>query len=232
MVTEKSTSRKQLVVSFVYLLLFPVLLFLLAGDWHWLEGWLFSLIFCGLSLFAVVYLYLKDPDLLNERFGPPIQKNQKSWDKFLLIIFFLSFLAWYVVMPLDARRFNWSPIFPPWLRLVGVVVFIIAFYFLFSAMRENTFAAPVVKMQRERGQKVISTGPYAIVRHPMYTGGLLLFIGGPLLLGSVLGLLVGALLIVILVVRIFGEEKMLHQELAGYTEYTQQVRARLIPYLF
>ena len=228
----KSTSLKQVLVSFFYLLLFPVLLFLLAGDWHWFEGWLFSLIFCGLSLFVVIYLYVKDPDLLNERFGPPIQKNQKLWDKFLLVVFFLGFLSWYAIMPLDARRFHWSPVFPLWLRLFGAIVFIVAFYLLFSAMRENTFAAPVVKMQRDRGQKVISTGPYAIVRHPMYTGGVLLFIGGPLLLGSALGLLVGALLIVILVVRIFGEEQMLHHELAGYTAYAKQVRSRLIPFLF
>ncbi len=180
----------------------------------------------------VIYLYFKDPELLNERFGPPVQKDQKPWDKFLLVVFFLGFLGWFAIMPLDARRFGWSPVFPLWLRLLGVIVFVAGFYFLFSAMRENTFAAPVVKMQRERGQKVISTGPYAMVRHPMYTGGLLLFIGGPLLLGSVLGLLVGAVLIVILVVRILGEEKMLRQELPGYTDYTKHVRARLIPFLF
>jgi protein-S-isoprenylcysteine O-methyltransferase Ste14 len=228
----KSSSLKQLIISFFYLLLFPAILFLLAGDWQWPEGWAFSLIFCVLSFLAVLYLYVKDPDLLNERFGSPIQKNQKAWDKLLLMIFLLGFWTWYAIMPLDARRFHWSPLFPLWSRLFGAAVFVVAFYLLFSALRENTFAAPVVKMQRERGQKVIFTGPYAIVRHPMYTGGTLLFIGGPLLLGSVFGLLVGALLIVILVVRIFGEEKMLHQELAGYTEYTKKVRSRLIPFLF
>jgi protein-S-isoprenylcysteine O-methyltransferase Ste14 len=228
----KLSSLGQVIFSLFYLLLFPLILFLLAGDWRWPEGSAFSLIFCGLSFLVVVYLYLKDPDLLNERFGSPLQKDQKAWDKFLLIVFFLGFLAWYAVMPLDARRFHWSPEFPLWLRVVGAVVFIVAFYLLFSAMRENTFAAPVVKMQKERGQKVIATGPYAIVRHPMYSGGSLLFIGGPLLLGSVYGLGIGAILIVVLAIRSIGEEQMLKQELDGYPEYMNRIKWRLLPFVF
>jgi len=111
-------------------------------------------------------------------------------------------------------------------------LFVAGFYFLFGAMRENTFAAPVVKMQKERGQKVISTGLYGIVRHPMYAGGTLLFLGGPLLLGSIYGLAVGVLLTVILAVRVLGEEQMLKQELEGYTDYMSKVRWRMIPFVY
>ena len=135
-------------------------------------------------------------------------------------------------MPLDARRFGWSPEFPLWIKIMGTLLFILAFIILFSALEENTFAAPVVKMQKERRQKVISTGLYGIVRHPMYLGGSLLFIGGALLLGSVYGLAMGLLLIIIIAVRSIGEEEMLRQELDGYNEYMKEVKWRLIPFVF
>ena len=212
--------------------MFPIMLFVLAGDWRWTEGWLFSILFCSLSFATLVYLYVNDPALLNERFGPPVQKGQKSWDKILLSAFFLGFLVWFAIMPLDAKRFRWSPEFPLWIKVVGTLLFILAFIILFGALKENTFAAPVVKMQKERGQTVISTGLYGIVRHPMYTGGTLLFIGGSLLLGSLYGLAVGLLLTIILAVRSIGEETMLRQELDGYSEYMKRVKWRLIPFVF
>jgi protein-S-isoprenylcysteine O-methyltransferase Ste14 len=99
-------------------------------------------------------------------------------------------------------------------------------------MRENTFAAPVVKMQKERGQKVISTGMYGIIRHPMYAGAVLLFISTPLLLGSIYGLAIGLLLIVTLATRSLGEEAMLRQELDGYSDYMNKVKWRIIPFVF
>ena len=222
----------QLIFSVVYLSFFPPILFWLAGDWKWIEGWIFSLLFCLFSFATVLYLYVKDPALLNERFGSPLQQNQKSWDKFLLMLFFFAFLIWYAIMPLDARQFGWSPPFPIWIKLIGALLFSLGFYLLYRAMKENTYAAPVIKMQKERGQTVIATGPYAIVRHPMYTGGTLLFLGGPLLLGSLYGLLAGVLLSLMLALRTFGEEAMLRDELAGYEEYRKHVRWRLIPYLF
>lgn len=180
----------------------------------------------------VVYLYIKDPALLNERFGSPVQKEQKSWDKLLLPLFLLGFLIWFAIMPLDAKRFGLSPEFPLWIKIVGTVLYGLAFVVLFSALRENTFAAPVVKMQKERGQKVISSGLYGIVRHPMYLGGTLLSIGAPLMLGSIYGLAMGILLIVILAIRSVGEEEMLRQELDGYDQYMKKVKWRLIPFVF
>lgn len=222
----------QVIFSFFYLLIFPVALFFLAGDWHWIEGWMFSIIFCGASFAIVVYLYLHDPDLLNERFSWPVQKTQKAWDKWLLVFFFLGFLGWYAIMPVDARRFHWSPQFPVWLRIIGGIMFILAFLLLFGALKENTFAAPVIKMQKERGQKVISTGLYGIVRHPMYSGATLLFVAGPILLGSIYGVVLGLLLTIMLAVRSVGEESMLKEELAGYSDYMREVKWRVIPFIF
>jgi protein-S-isoprenylcysteine O-methyltransferase Ste14 len=222
----------KLIGSLIYLLFFPVILFLLAGDWRWTEGWIFSIVFCALCFVTLIYLYFKDPALLKERFGSPIQEGQKPWDRVVLSLFFLEFLVWYAIMPLDARRFGWSPAFPLWVKIVGAILVVISSAIVFEALNENTFAAPVVKMQKERGQKVISTGLYGIVRHPMYAGATLLFIGAPLLLNSVYGLIIGFVLIVTIAIRSLGEEAMLKQELEGYSVYMKKVRWRLIPFLF
>jgi protein-S-isoprenylcysteine O-methyltransferase Ste14 len=222
----------KVISSLFYLLIFPVVLFLLAGDWRWVEGWVYSVSFLAMSFGTLVYLYFHDPALLKERFGSPIQQTQKPWDKVLLSLFFVEFIVWFAIMPLDARRFHWSPAFPPWLRALGALLQIVATYIVFAALRENTFAAPVVKMQRERGQKVISSGLYGIVRHPMYAGATLLFIAGPLLLGSIAGLALSLLLIITIGARAVGEEAMLKAELEGYREYMRKVKWRMIPYVF
>ncbi len=146
--------------------------------------------------------------------------------------FLVGTIVWFILIPLDAGRFHWSPEFPLWVKVIGAILYISNFPVIFAAFRENSFAAPVVKMQKERGQKVISTGIYSIIRHPMYLGGTLLMLGAPLLLGSVYGLLLGILLTITLYFRTFGEEKMLIQELEGYPEYMKKVRWRIIPYVF
>ena len=207
------SSFSKLVITFIYLLIYPVLLFLLAGDWRWAEGWMFSACFCSLSFATVLYLYFKDPALLNERFGSPFQKGQESWDKIVIVLLMVGFLSRFVVMPLDAKRFGWSPPFPLWIKIIGALLFVSSFAVLFGALKENTFASPIVKMQRMRGQRVISTGLYAVVRHPMNTGGLLLFTGAPLLLNSIYGLASGILLTILLAFRAVGEEKMLVREI-------------------
>jgi protein-S-isoprenylcysteine O-methyltransferase Ste14 len=229
---KSSRALYQVIFSFFYLLVFPAILLFLAGDWRWKEGWIFSIIFFVGSFATVVYLYAKDPALLDERFGSPIQKGQKLWDKIFLPIFFLGFIVWFAVMPLDAKRFGWSPEFPFWTRILGALLLIAALSILFAALKENTFAAPVVKMQSERGQKLISTGLYGVVRHPMYLGGTLLFLGTPLLLGSFYGLALGLLLTILMAMRSLGEEQMLVRELPGYNDYMKRVKWRLVPFIF
>jgi len=224
--------KTKLIGSFIYLAFFPVILFALAGDWRWIEGWVFSIIFLLMCFSTLLYLYFYDPALLKERFGSPIQQGQKSWDKVLLSLFFVDFLVWFAIMPLDAQRYHWSPTFPLWLRALGTVLLTISIIMVFEALRENTFAAPVVKMQKERGQTVVSTGIYGVVRHPMYAGALLLFVSGPLLLGSVWGLIISVVLIVTIAVRSIGEEAMLKQELEGYSDYMKRVKWRMIPFVF
>jgi protein-S-isoprenylcysteine O-methyltransferase Ste14 len=206
---NSAISIPKLIGALFQLLLFPVILFGLAGDLRWTEGWVFSVIFLAMCYGTLVYLYFHDPELLKERFGSPFQETQKRWDKVLLSLFFVEFIVWWAIMPLDARRYGWSPAFPFWAKAIGTLLLVIAVYIVFEALKENTFAAPVVKMQKERGQKVISTGLYGIVRHPMYAGAVLLFFSAPLLLGSVFGLALGLVLIITIAALCVGEEAML-----------------------
>jgi protein-S-isoprenylcysteine O-methyltransferase Ste14 len=229
---DTAVPRSKLIGAFFYLLVFPAILLLFGGDWRWTEGWVYSILFYVMCSGNLLYLHFKDPALLKERFGSPVQKEQKPWDKVVLLLFFLEFLIWFAIMPLDARRFHWSPEFPLWIRIAGALLLILGMALVFEALRENTFAAPVVKMQKERGQRVISTGMYGVVRHPMYAGAVLLFISTPLLLGSVYGLAFGLLLIVTIAARSVGEESMLKRELEGYSDYTKKVKWRIIPFLF
>jgi len=230
--TDEPIPRSKLIGAFFYLLIFPVILLFLSGDWRWTEGWIYSILFYIMCSANLLYLHFKDPALLKERFGSPVQKEQKPWDKVLLILFFIEFLVCFAIMPLDARRFHWSPEFPLWIRVAGALLLAVALFMVFEALRENTFAAPVVKMQKERGQKVISTGMYGVVRHPMYAGAVLLFISTPLLLGSIYGLALGLLLIITIAARSVGEEAMLKQELEGYRDYMKKVKWRIIPFVF
>ena len=230
--TNESIPRSKLISAFFYLLIFPAILLFLGGDWRWTEGWVYSILFYVMCSANLLYLHFKDPALLKERFGSPVQKEQKSWDKVLLMLFFIEFLVSFAIMPLDARRFHWSPLFPLWIRIAGALLLALALFMVFEALRENTFAAPVVKMQKERGQKVISTGMYGVVRHPMYAGAVLLFISTPLLLGSIYGLALGLLLIITIAARSVGEEAMLKQELEGYSDYMKRVKWRIIPFVF
>jgi protein-S-isoprenylcysteine O-methyltransferase Ste14 len=230
--TNESIPRSKLIGAFFYLLIFPAILLLLGGDWRWTEGWIYSILFYTMCSANLLYLHFKDPALLKERFGSPVQKEQKPWDKVLLMLFFIEFLVSFAIMPLDARRFHWSPEFPLWIKIAGALLLTLGLAMVFEALRENTFAAPVVKMQKERGQKVISTGMYGVVRHPMYAGAVLLFISTPLLLGSIYGLALGVLLIVTIAARSVGEEAMLKQELAGYSDYMNRVKWRIIPFVF
>ena len=214
------------------MLIFPAAMLFISGNWLWLEGWLFSIWFLGLCYFIIIYLYRYDPALLEERYRKLGSGEEKGWDKYFVYILFPSFVIWFVIMPLDAQRFAWTANFPAWLEPLGLIFLIGSAFFLFRSYKDNTFVSPLVRIQSERDQKVVSTGVYGFVRHPMYLGGVLLFLGAPLLLGSVYGLTMGVFLSILFVARIMGEEKMLVEELEGYVDYKKKVKYRLIPYVW
>ena len=128
-------------------------------------------------------------------------------------------------------RFHWTHL-PLWLQVVGVLVLVGSFVMMYLAFRENAFVTPTVRIQEERGQTVVSSGPYKYVRHPMYSGFLLFFVGMPLLLGSAFGLLLAPVLIGVIARRAVLEERLLRKELPGYDAYMAQVKYRFIPYVW
>ena len=207
---------------------FAALLFVSAGTLLWPAGWAFIAIFFSFAVAIVLWLAREDPELLAERMSSPIQRGQPLWDKVFVVAVMVLFVAWLILMPLDAVRFGWSEV-PDWLQLVGALGVVLSFYIMFLTFRENAYLALVAKVQQERGQSVVSTGPYRYVRHPMYASMLLFFPGSALLLGSWWGLMFCTVLLGLLVWRIPLEERMLENGLTGYDEYARRVRYRLIP---
>ncbi|MET4207213.1 isoprenylcysteine carboxylmethyltransferase family protein [Bradyrhizobium sp. LA2.1] len=203
------------------------LLFACAGTMHWPSAWVFLATCALLGPLCGWWLYRVDPALLAERLRPVLQKDQPAADKAFMIVFVIAMLAWLAAMGLD-RRTQFSDM-PVALQALGLVLFVLSTLFILWVFRENSFAAPVVKLQADRAQRVVSTGPYAHVRHPMYSGMILFFAGVPLLLGSWWGLVMAPVIVVLFAVRIGIEERTLREGLPGYSNYMTRVRYRLLP---
>jgi len=222
----------KLVIEFAILMAFMAgLLFWPAGTFDWPGAWIFlsEFLICGMAI--SLWLLRYDPALLRERLSGAFQKGQVFWDKVFMGLVSIFWFGWVVLMAFDAKR--WSLFhMPEELIYAGAVLMAVGFFVIWLTFRENSFATTVIKIQRERGQKVISTGPYSIVRHPMYAGGALYMIAMPLLLGSWIGLACLPLLIGGLMLRIPIEEAALRKGLDGYDEYAARVRYRLLPFIW
>ena len=203
------------------------LLFASAGTLDWPAAWGFLITCTVLGPISGWWLYRIDPALLAERLRPMIQKDQPAADKAFMGVFMLAMLAWLVVIGLDRRHL--ASDMPIALQALGFLLFLLSMGIILWVFRENSFAAPVVKLQAERAQHVVSTGPYAYVRHPMYSGLVPFFLGVPLLLGSWWGTGLALPLFLLLAIRIRIEERTLTQGLPGYADYAARVRYRLLP---
>jgi len=219
---------KLLVEIAVMLAIFAGVLFGAAGTLDWPSGWAFLALFAATSVTISLWLASIDPGLLAERLKPPVQKDQKPWDRVFLLGVTIGYIAWLALMAWDARRTAWSHV-PVWAQVVGAGLIVASYLGIAWVFRTNSFAAPVIKIQAERRQTVVSTGPYAFVRHPMYAFALPQFVGGPLMLGSWWGLAGAMLLTLAVAARTLGEEKMLRAELDGYDDYARRVRWRYVP---
>ena len=217
-----------IVQNVLWLIAMGVLLFVPAGDLDWPAGWVFLATLMASAVILSVWLARHDPALLAERMKFPVRREQKGWDRILTALLLIAYVAWTALAGLDAGRFYWSSM-PLLLQALGFALIIACMVFAWLTFRENTFAAPVVRIQTERGQKAITTGPYALVRHPMYAGALLFMIGQPLLLGSWWALAAAPVLILLMAIRAVGEERELARALPGYAQYMKTVRFRLIP---
>jgi protein-S-isoprenylcysteine O-methyltransferase Ste14 len=223
----KSEKRRQLGLKSILMTLMGFIVlatffFLPAGTLNYGEAWVYLAILFIPMIGAMVYLLNRDLDLLEHRLNlNERREQQKGIIKWALLIFILAFL-----LPGFDRRFGWSHL-PDWLVVTSDVLVLAGYGIFFLVMRENSYASRTIEIQDN--QKVISTGPYAIVRHPMYVGVLLLYIFSPLALGSWVALIPMLGMIPFIVLRIQDEEKALLADLDGYREYTQNVRYRLIP---
>ncbi len=208
-----------------------VIIFLGAGTIHYAGGWMYLGEMIAISAVLGPHMARVDPGLLKERLKPPMQKDQPLADKLVLIPILILLIGGMGVMAADAARWHWSWM-PASVQWAGCGLLLAAVWFMYWTMRTNSFAAPVVKIQKDRGQAVISTGPYAIVRHPMYFGALFYFAATSLVLGSWWGLAMDPILAVLLGIRIGIEEKTLRIGLDGYDDYARRVRWRLVRHIW
>jgi len=207
---------------------FFAIIFIPAWTLDYWQGWAFLVTLSLSTTLVTIYMARYDTKLLESRLrmGPRAEKilAQKIITAFGSLIF-----VGFVIMVLD-HRFGWSPAVPATLSIFGDVLAALGILVYFLVVKENRYAAATVDVAE--GQTVVSTGPYAIVRHPMYAGAILVFVGAPLALGSWWGLLFIPLVIAVFAWRLLSEEKFLRENLAGYADYAQSVRYRLLPYIW
>jgi protein-S-isoprenylcysteine O-methyltransferase Ste14 len=205
-----------------------LLLFITAGTIYYWQAWIYLAFFFGFSFFITLYLMRKDPALLARRVSGGPTAEKRKVERIIMVFASLGFIALLVIPALDRRR-QWSQV-PYTITIMGYLLFVIGWIIIFFVYRENSFASATIEVAGD--QKVISTGPYAIVRHPMYAGALLYCFGTPLALGSYWGLLALAFMMPFLLWRLLDEEKLLSENLPGYAEYCKKVRWRLMPGVF
>ncbi len=223
---RRSYRRIIALVLLVLPIFFALFLFLPAGTLAWRNGWRFLMVLLPAGTLGGLYVLRVNPEILVAR--SRIQKGTKGWDRILLGVLFPAMAAVFPAAALDDGRFHWFPL-SWWFRGLGYVLLTAGIGIMTWAQAVNRFFEPGVRIQTDRGQTVIDTGPYAVIRHPGYVGACLLFTGIALSLGSLWALIPAGISSLILIVRTRWEDQTLRAELAGYDGYTKRVRFRLIP---
>jgi protein-S-isoprenylcysteine O-methyltransferase Ste14 len=211
---------------------YALLLFVPAGTLHWWHAWVFLAVTGAVIAVAIFSILPDNSGLFSERARGVIQKGQPLWDKALVILLVVSYVGQLVFIPLDVFRFHLVPKPSGLVSLFGLALYVAGWCIMTLAMKVNPFAVPVVRLQEERHQRVIDTGVYAVVRHPMYAGFVPMVVGPALWLGSYLAALLAIVPVAVLAVRSVFEERFLKRELKGYDTYTEKVRSRLIPFVW
>jgi protein-S-isoprenylcysteine O-methyltransferase Ste14 len=204
---------------------FALLMFLPAGTWAWAKGWLFIGVFLGTLAAVALLLWRVNPEVVVARTN--LYEGTKRWDKILLGFLFPAVYAIVPEAALD-ERFRWCPL-PWWACGIGYAMFLAGMAIITWAEAVNNFFEVTVRIQADRGQKVIDSGPYAVMRHPGYVGAILFFVGTAVCLGSLWALVPAGLASALLILRTCWEDQTLQAELPGYQEHARRVRSRLIP---
>jgi protein-S-isoprenylcysteine O-methyltransferase Ste14 len=245
--SEKKFNTPLLVGAIIFATVIQMpLLFWPAGTLFWTEGWVYLAIFFVSFCFIFISLNNKNPEILINRMQMKKQafrkkeevmsedkkevKKASGIDKIIFPLFSILFLLVFIVPALD-KRFNWSV---PWIwtEIVGFALLPLSFYIIYRVMRENAYASKVLDIREDSGHKVIDTGPYAIVRHPMYSGFTLMMFSVVLALGSWYALIPAILAVIFLAIRIRFEENMLIKGLIGYKEYKEKVKNKIMPKIY
>jgi protein-S-isoprenylcysteine O-methyltransferase Ste14 len=216
--------RKSLYSLAAWMLILGVIMFGTAG-FGWQRGWIFFLIFWIYTIVSTIYLWRANPEIFVAR--SKIHQGTKPLDNVFMVLLGVSLIAIFVVASLDAR-YAWSSV-SNGVLILGYGLFTLGYAMSIWVFAVNRFAEPSVRIQSDRGHHVVSTGPYAIVRHPLYTASIILFVGISLAMGSYWALVPVAVGGAVLIARTLFEERILQNELSGYREYTSRVRFRLIP---
>lgn len=207
-------------------LIFGVLILIPANDLNWMEGLLFIFVFSTLLFLYYLYFLITDPQTILNRSK---QTSETKNVLFSSVVFFLFLLV--MIIPGLERQFNdGASVLPFSIEIFGFIGIIVGFFIVFLANRENTYASKGLRIHE--GHQVINTGPYALIRHPMYAGFFIMFLGIPISLGSVISILPAILMIIAVLIRIRWEEDLLLKELDGYLEYTKQVKYKIIPRIY
>ena len=226
---KRKSNLSALLLGLLSFIGLPLSLFLSAGRWDWLEGWIYVGLTIGLTLISRILMARKNPDLVSERARSMSAENVKSWDRWIMpyaAVFGPLFV--FITAGLN-ERWGWLPDLPLWLELLGIPVILLAVAISTWAMIVNRFFSGTVRIQTERGHHVIEAGPYRIVRHPGYLGGVLGYLAMPLILGSIWAFIPAGVGILVTGLRTHLEDNTLRQELTGYEEYASRTRCRLIP---
>ncbi|MDP4226832.1 MAG: isoprenylcysteine carboxylmethyltransferase family protein [Bacteroidota bacterium] len=221
--SQKISKSKAYIMPFIVIIVLSLILFLPAGTLRFWQAWIYLTIFSIITIFMIVYFSKKSPELLTRRSEFREQEKVRKIPPFLKL-----FLVMYLIPGLDFR-FNWSAV-PLWLVIVANIMVCSGYIFIIIVFNENSYASATIKLENE--QRVISTGPYAIIRHPMYAGMLLMTFFTPLALGSYWALIPCILFIPWLYLRIKNEEEILLNELPGYGEYCGKIKYRLLPLIW
>ena len=226
---RESSLPRILLRLMAFVLVLAAILFIAAGRWDWVMGWIYVAMYACVTVIAVLVVPL-DPDLIAER--TQIKEGVKEWDKRITVVGSVLYpLAILIVAGLDAR-FGWSPHVPLALQLAALLVAAVGNLLSIWATAVNRFYGRFVRIQKERGHSVISDGPYRIIRHPGYLGQIIFSLASALALGSLWAFIPCGLFALLLVVRTALEDRTLQDELEGYKAYTRRVRYRLIPYIW